>query len=703
MGAWARSRKIARGLHAVITAKQSQSDLRAWDCKQSDIKQRRRERSAQDSKWWRTVQRHDNTICPNWHHDNTTETTHSTRNRRPNNTTQPIHTTQCRRPNIEPVRRRPARGVSVKEASLARYHRHNIRDWRTRMKEVTTNNTTTRTVSTNTTTARLKHATQHSAQEPPTSQCERERETSTKYQSEGGHLDTIAQAQQTILTNQSQGHGRSVEQHHENTTSSNLYHENTTHPKPRRRKRKTQSSTWRYTDQLHNMTHRLRSNNSETITITMVQKNTRSPRTTTRDKDTLSQQQAAAKHATEQQYSSKRNGPSTSKKYSMLGRDSQESPSWRRSCKGIRRWARATNVLRAPELTGAGRRTHTYWSVETSTCKSEQTTKQKQSTPNTSEDTHPAIKTAEPVAQTPSPATKKTTTKPRTTQPRHCKQLFVPTLQRRRSHKSDRREQRSQSSDNKHRNTDEPQNSTDTTTNEKDSKKQSRSGGNKLNWDEHTIHTYQTHQDQAFNTTNPKTRTALNKTNSNTTTNRTTTTDLNDKLENIMTGSATQQSAPPKPTNPSEVGVHFSAFLQFFFNLAVIDTVMGHVNVHIDHHLTSCNASLYRASGEPTLVVDVCQSASRMRRNYGDAVAHHSTTKTKHEPAAAWSRAETALCVPKSKMPVWQAAQATVSVLPPQDSLRRAGLKGPRNARPNERSGGQHLTVLTLRYAHAKR
>ena len=51
---------------------------------------------------------------------------------------------------------------------------------------------------------------------------------------------------------------------------------------------------------------------------------------------------------------------------------------------------------------------------------------------------------------------------------------------------------------------------------------------------------------------------------------------------------------------------------------------MGHVSAHIDSHLTSCYASLYRASGEPTLVIDVCQSAARMRRNYGDAAAHHS-------------------------------------------------------------------------------
>ena len=48
----------------------------------------------------------------------------------------------------------------------------------------------------------------------------------------------------------------------------------------------------------------------------------------------------------------------------------------------------------------------------------------------------------------------------------------------------------------------------------------------------------------------------------------------------------------------------------------MIDTVMGAVSVD--------NVS----SGEPTLAADVCQSASRMRRNYGDAVAHLSTHNT---------------------------------------------------------------------------
>ena len=53
-------------------------------------------------------------------------------------------------------------------------------------------------------------------------------------------------------------------------------------------------------------------------------------------------------------------------------------------------------------------------------------------------------------------------------------------------------------------------------------------------------------------------------------------------------------------------------------NLVVIDPVIGHVTVHMNCHLICCHASLYVSSGEATLAVDVCQSASR---NYGDAAA----------------------------------------------------------------------------------
>ena len=53
------------------------------------------------------------------------------------NTTQAPQTTQRRRPNNEPVRKRPAHAVSVgvREANLARYHRHNNHDWRARVNE----------------------------------------------------------------------------------------------------------------------------------------------------------------------------------------------------------------------------------------------------------------------------------------------------------------------------------------------------------------------------------------------------------------------------------------------------------------------------------------------------------------------------------------------------------------------------------------
>ena len=118
-------------------------------------------------------------------------------------------------------------------------------------------------------------------------------------------------------------------------------HGNTTRPKPRRRKRTTRAvfrgtlfsfttrpqSTTAHDTQPNtqhdnpNSTHRLSCNNSETITITMVQK---------RGNDTLSQQQEMAKRATEEPYSCTRDGLSTSKKYSMVDRDSKESPSSRR-------------------------------------------------------------------------------------------------------------------------------------------------------------------------------------------------------------------------------------------------------------------------------------------------------------------------------------------------------------------------------------
>ena len=81
---------------------------------------------------------------------------------------------------------------------------------------------------------------------------------------------------------------------------------------------------------------------------------------------------------------------------------------------------------------------------------------------------------------------------------------------------------------------------------------------------------------------------------------------------------------PPPPQKLESLFRYFFAALIF----AVIGNVVGHVSVHTECHLISCYAALYRASGEPTLVIDVCQSASRIRRNYGDAAAHHSTHNT---------------------------------------------------------------------------
>ena len=84
------------------------------------------------------------------------------------------------------------------------------------------------------------------------------------------------------------------------------------------------------------------------------------------------------------------------------------------------------------------------------------------------------------------------------------------------------------------------------------------------------------------------------------------------------------------PANPSEVGVHVSAFFAAL-NLAIIETVIKHVNVHIEGHLISCYASLYRASLGSVYTRGGFRGASKMRRNNGDAAAHLSTThRTTH-------------------------------------------------------------------------
>ena len=81
--------------------------------------------------------------------------------------------------------------------------------------------------------------------------------------------------------------------------------------------------------------------------------------------------------------------------------------------------------------------------------------------------------------------------------------------------------------------------------------------------------------------------------------------------------------------NPSEVGVFFRYFFAAL-NLAVIDTVMGHVNVHIDCHLIICYASLCSSQGQFIRVAARSRGSSRMRRNHGNAAAHHSTHNTQH-------------------------------------------------------------------------
>ena len=55
------------------------------------------------------------------------------------------------------------------------------------------------------------------------------------------------------------------------------------------------------------------------------------------------------------------------------------------------------------------------------------------------------------------------------------------------------------------------------------------------------------------------------------------------------------------------------------------------------------------------------------------------------------------------QVPDRQAAQATGSVLPAQPSLRRAGLRGPKMARPNRRAGARQLTMsLSPSNTHVK-
>ena len=112
---------------------------------------------------------------------------------------------------------------------------------------------------------------------------------------------------------------------------------------------------------------------------------------------------------------------------------------------------------------------------------------------------------------------------------------------------------------------------------------------------------------------------------------------------------------------PSKVGVHF---FSIFCNFEFSSDRHCHGTRKCPHRL-SCYASLYRASWGSVYTRGCSRGASRMRRNYGDAAAHHSThntqdhthtyiptshteqctTKTKHEQGAAWRRAATALCV----------------------------------------------------------
>ena len=132
---------------------------------------------------------------------------------------------------------------------------------------------------------------------------------------------------------------------------------------PRGRKKKTPSSTSPCADQLHNTT-RNPTHNTTTQTTRREQLPTRLGETQKkkncgrRGKDILSQQWATAKHATERQYSSTRDGPSTSKKYIIwaethrsLHREEVQATSLLSllPSNGIRRRKRARSVLPAPE------------------------------------------------------------------------------------------------------------------------------------------------------------------------------------------------------------------------------------------------------------------------------------------------------------------------------------------------------------------
>ena len=77
---------------------------------------------------------------------------------------------------------------------------------------------------------------------------------------------------------------------------------------------------------------------------------------------------------------------------------------------------------------------------------------------------------------------------------------------------------------------------------------------------------------------------------------------------------------PPTPQKSESIFSTFFAAL----NLAVIDTVMGHVNAHIDCHLMSCDASLYVSSGEPILASALQECVEIM------ATLQHTTARRTH-------------------------------------------------------------------------
>ena len=161
------------------------------------------------------------------------------------------------------------------------------------------------------------------------------------------------------------------------------------------------------------------------------------------------------------------------------------------------------------------------------------------------------------------------------------------------------------------------------------------------------------------------------------------------------------------PANPSEVGVYFSAFFAAL-NLAVIDTVMGHVNVHIDCKLFRVavpsqlsvslhawplprrfkNASkLWRRCSTPQHAQHARPHAYIPTSPTGTPTQQHTTKTITHQPQHGGRRRFAWRPCPECQIDMPR--RPRVAVRSGQPSQRRAGLRGPTKARPTRRAGGQ--------------